>query len=161
MASDEFRNGVIELYQGEILGEVLFEDMLQYFDEPHHKYKIASLLQLESETKARLRPLVLRLGIDPAELEESHHAGHQFAASLKGLNWAETMEKLRDGVQPYVDRYTEIVAISPPEHQAVAASMVSHERSLIRFAELELAGETERSLDDVNAQLHWPLPVPD
>ena len=160
MASDEFRDAVIELYQGEILGEVLFEDMLAFYDEPSHAHKIASLLQLETETKARLRPLVLRLGIDPAELEASRESGHKFAENLKGLNWKTAMAQLRDGVRPYAERYREIIGIAPREYQAIAASMVSHEEALLRFTELEVAGETERSLDPVNAQLHWPLPAP-
>lgn len=160
MPSNEFRDAVIELYQGEILGEVLFEDMLAFYDEPSHAHKIASLLQLETETKARLRPLVLSLGIDPAELEASRQDGHKFAENLKGLDWETAMSKLHDGVKPYAERYREIVDIAPREHKAVAASMVSHEKALLRFTELEAAGDTERSLDDVNTQLHWPLPAP-
>ena len=161
MPSNEFRDAVIELYQGEVLGEVLFEDMLAFYDDASHVHKIASLLQLETETKARLRPLVLSLGIDPAELEESRQAGHKFAEDLKGLDWEAAMARLHDGVRPYAERYREIVAIAPREYQTVAASMVSHEQALLRFTELEVAGETERSLDAVNAQLHWPLPAPD
>ena len=159
MPSDEFRNAVNEMYQGEVLGEVLFDDMLAFYDEPSHKHKIASLLQLETETKARLRPFVVRLGFDPAELEASRQAGHEFADNLKGLEWADAMARLRDGVRPYVERYSEILATAPREYQAVAASMVSHEQALYHFTELEVAGEAERSLDDVNAQMHWPLPV--
>jgi hypothetical protein len=35
--------------------------------------------------------------------------------------------------------------------------MVVHESAFHRFAELELVGETENSLVDVVAELHWPL----
>jgi hypothetical protein len=51
---------MVELYQGEVLGEVLFDHMLSYFEEPDKQYKISVMLQLETETKARLR-----LHIDP------------------------------------------------------------------------------------------------
>jgi len=39
--------------------------------------------------------------------------------------------------------------------------MVVHEAAIARFAQLELAGEAERSLDDVIAQLKYLLPAPD
>jgi hypothetical protein len=51
MTSDTFRQGMVELYQGEVLGEVLFDHMLSYFEEPDKKYKISVMLQLETETK--------------------------------------------------------------------------------------------------------------
>jgi len=157
MSLDEFQDAVVELYQGEVMGEVLFNDMLTNFDDSHQRHKIASLLQLETETKARLRPLVVGLGIHPAELEKSRQVGHKFAEGLRDLSWVESMERLRDVVRQYVLRYREILAKAPSEYQAPVASMVLHEQALLRFTELELTGEVERSLDDVNAQLHWPL----
>ena len=76
----------MEMYQGEIIGEVLFNRMLAFYDDPLQRYKVSVMLQLETETKARLRPVIMRLGLDPAESEESRRAGHKFAESLAGLN---------------------------------------------------------------------------
>ena len=53
---------LVEMYQGEVIGEVLFNAMLSLFPEPDHQYKSATMLQLETETKARLRPALLELG---------------------------------------------------------------------------------------------------
>lgn len=160
MSSKEFQDAIVELYQGEVIGEVFFNDMCVNFEAPGQRRKIASLLQLETETKARLRPLVVGLGIDPTELETSRELGHKFAEDLRKLSWMETMERLRDVVQKYVVRYREILESSPVEYRAIVASMVLHEQALLRFAELEIMGESDRSLDDVNAQLHWPLTSP-
>ena len=160
MSPEKFRDVVIEYYQGEIGGEAFFDTILGFHEDPVHRHKIASLLQLESETKTRLRPLVVRLGIDPGEREGARAKGQESALPLKGLSWRDGMATLRDVIRPYMQKYRDLVSKVPPEFRGVAASMASHEDALYRFAELELADEVERSLDDVNAQLHWPLPAP-
>ena len=38
--------------------------------------------------------------------------------------------------------------------------MVTHERPLYDFTELELAGDTVHSVDAIVAQLRFPLPTP-
>ena len=161
MTSDTFKQDLMEMYQGEVIGEVVSGRMLAFFDDPGQRYKIAVMLQLETETKARLRPTLMELGLDLAELEESRKLVHEMADSLQSMTWIETMEGLRDALKPYVDRYREIAATAPAQYRAIADSMVVHEQSLYHFAELESAGDGEHSMDDVIAQLQFPLPAPD
>ena len=85
MTNDVFKQGLVELYQGEVLGEVLFDQMLPYFIEPDKQYKIAVMLQLETETKARLRPAMMQLGLDLGEQSESRKIGLDMATGMKGL----------------------------------------------------------------------------
>ena len=59
MTTDEFKACIVTYYQTEVLGEALFESLITKFQEPDYRYKIGSLLQLETETKARLRPAML------------------------------------------------------------------------------------------------------
>ncbi len=160
MTSNLFNEGLTEMYQGEMLGVAIFDRMLPFFDDPIEHYKVATMLQLETETVARLRPTMLALGLDLAESGDPGSSGQQVADSLKGLKWDELMMRLRDLVKPYVDRYKQIVTTAPEEYRSIAESMVVHEESLYRFTELELAGNSEHSLDDVIAQLHHPLPRP-
>ena len=61
MNDEAFQHGLIELYQGERVGEIILDQMLSLFTEPEMKYKIAVILQLETETKARLRPTLMKL----------------------------------------------------------------------------------------------------
>jgi hypothetical protein len=160
MPSKSFNDGLIDMYQGEILGVALFDRMLGFFDDPTQHFKVATMLQLETESIARLRPALMALRLDLSEIAESRNAGHKWADSLQGLTWEEFMVRLRDGVEPYVEKYKEIVTTAPAGYQLIAESMVVHEESLYRFTELELAGDSEHSLDDVIAQLHHPLPRP-
>jgi len=147
-----------ELYQGEIIGEIILDKMLHLFSEPDLKQKIGVALQLETETKARLRPALMQLGLDIAEAEGSREVGLELATVMRGKNWREAMSTLRDIVKPAVERYQEIAAAAPAEFQSLAQSMVVHEQSLLDFAEQELSDNTENSLDAIIAQLeHKPV----
>ena len=160
MTSEAFSRELLELYQGEVIGEVLFDGLLAYFDDPTQRYKIAVMLQLETETKARLRPALMELNLDLAEDHQSRTLGREMALSFKGKEWEDVMVALRDVIRPYVERYKDIATGAPSEYRAIADSMVTHEQSLYDFTELELAGDTEHSEDAIVAQLRFPLPAP-
>ncbi len=38
MSLAEFKKGLSEEYQGEVIGEVLFSGLLKHFDSPQHRY---------------------------------------------------------------------------------------------------------------------------
>ncbi len=158
--SANFRDDLQDLYQGEIIGEALFDRMLDFYDEPVKRYKVALLLQLETETKARLRPALVELGAGVRELEASREAGLTMARSLADKPWTDAMAALHEALLPYVERYTAIAAQAPARYSELAESMVRHESSLLRFAECESAGDTANSTGDIIAQLQYPLPVP-
>ena len=157
MSLAEFKKGLSEQYQGEVIGEVFFCGLLEHFDSSQHRHKLATLLQLETETKARLRPAVLELGLELVELDDSRKMGHEFVKSCDGMDWKGTMTHLATIVEHYVKRYSEIAEIAPPEFKDLADSMVVHEASIRTFASLEASGETEHSLDDVSNQLRFPM----
>ena len=59
--------GIAELYGAEVLGEGLASRWLELSSNPDQKYKLSLFLQLESEAKVRLRPLLARYGLDLVE----------------------------------------------------------------------------------------------
>lgn len=152
-----FTDQLIEMYQGEVIGEVLFNAMLAMYPEPDQQYKSATMLQLETETKARLRPALAALGADLTELEASREAGHSFVDALAGKDWSGAMQVLSEGITPYVERYREIAASAPTDYRDVAESMVEHEEVLHQFVTAESAGEGEQALQALVAQLQYPL----
>ncbi len=160
MSIEQFKNDLSELYQGEILGEVLFDQMLSHFQTPDEQYKLSVLLQLETETKARLRPHVAFLGINLQEQTESRKAGLDIALSLAGKSWEEAMSDIRDIVEPAVNRYKEIASSAPPEYRQLAESMLLHEQSLYEFAQLELSGEGNKFTDAIHDQIHNKISPP-
>jgi len=158
MSLDEFKVGLSELYQGEVIGEVVFSRLLTRFGSADQQYKLASLLQLETETKARLRPTAMKLGVDLVELDESHDRGEEFDRSFEGMDWRAAMAHLARVVVPYVERYRQIAETAPTEYKELADSMVAHELAVQNYAELEAAGQGDNSLDGVVKQLIFPLP---
>jgi hypothetical protein len=158
MSNEAFIQGLNELYQGEVLGEVLFNRMLELF--PEHRYEVSIMFQLETETKARLRPTLMQLGADIIEREESRKTGLDIATSLQGKDWKDAMAALRDLVKPAVQRYKEIADDAPAEYRSVAESMAVHEKSLYDFLELEIVDDGQSALPAIVAQLHNTLPTP-
>ena len=160
MSDEAFKQQLSELYQGEVIGEVAINGMLPQFDDPVQRYKLTSILQLETDTKARLRPVLMELGIDLAETAEARQAGLQMATAMQGLNWQAAMDGLRDVIKPYVARYREIAAGAPQQYKAVAESMLVHEQSLYDFLVQELAGNGDVAIGAVVDQLQHKLPRP-
>ncbi|WNC73830.1 hypothetical protein RGQ13_07525 [Thalassotalea psychrophila] len=154
MDEEKFKQGLVSLYQGEILGEVLFDQMLYLFEESDAQFKIFVLMQLETETKARLRPIMMHLGLDFREQKEFREIGMQMAEAMKGKSWLEVMNIIIDAVKPAVEQYKAIASIAPQKYLQLAESMVIHEQSIVDFAELEIAGEHSKSIDVIIQQLH-------
>ena len=62
---------------------------------------------------------------------------------------------------PLLARQREVAQIAPPEFRDLAQSMQVHGESIQSFAERELAGDTNGSIDEIVQQLRFPLRHPD
>jgi hypothetical protein len=160
MSLEQFKVGLSELYQGEVIGEVALNCLLVKFRSPRQQYLLGSVLQLETETKARLRPTAAILGIDLVESEESRKMGLEMAGSVEDLNWKDTSSLLSKALVSYVDRYREIAETAPTEYKELAESMVVHEKSIQHLWEREALGADDLSINEVVKQLIFPLPKP-
>jgi hypothetical protein len=150
-----------EFYQGEILGEAMFDSMLQSALDESERYKLALMLQLETETKARLRPALAAQGLPLQEDPQMRPRGQQFAKGLAGASWSEKMRALADSIsETYLPRYRELTATLPPHLRAIGQSMVAHEMALLEMARRELGGESHHSDEPVRELLAHPLPRP-
>ena len=147
------------IYQGEVLGEAVFNLYLGLEENAERRYKLATLLQLESETKVRLRPFMTQLGLSIAQ-EDVRDRVAEFAQSYASKSWRQHMEELAGITNFFLEKFREIENDAPASECEVAHSMVVHESALNKFAQLELAGDANNSLNDVIAQLQFPLPPP-
>ena len=68
MSDADYPGCINELYQSEVLGEAAFLALMQVARSERDRYQFGTFLQLETETKARLRPFLLKHGL---ELDES------------------------------------------------------------------------------------------
>lgn len=147
------------IYQGEVLGEAIFNCYVSFETDPIRKYKWGTLLQLESETKVRLRPFMAQLGLSIAQEDQSKNIA-ELAKGFPSKSWRQHMEEAVRITSFYLEKFREIEAAAPASEREVAHSMVVHEAAIKRFAELELAGDDKNSLNDVIAQLKYPLVAP-
>lgn len=161
MSLAEYKVGLSEQYQGEVTGEVAINCLLPKFRSPRQQYLLGTVLQLETETKARLRPVAAELGIDIIESEDSRKAGFAFRDMVEGLDWQSSMSVFAEALVSYVSRYQEIQDIAPPEYKELAELMVVHERSIQQLWEREALGEGDSAIGEINRQLLFPLPNPE
>jgi hypothetical protein len=59
MADSAFLKGVMELYQGEVMGEVIFYELLRTAEDDNQRYKLATMLQTEKRDQRSAEALVL------------------------------------------------------------------------------------------------------
>jgi hypothetical protein len=132
---------IAELYAAEVLGEALANRWLQLTSDPSEKYKLSLFLQLESEAKVRLRPLLARHGISLIEEERHKTAGFKEAEELAALPWREAMRTLSELAIPYAERFEALLRIAEPHDAPLVRFMADHERSVSKMAAREAAGE--------------------
>jgi len=160
MSLEQYIAGLAEQYQGEVIGEVAQNCLLKQFRNPRQQYVMGTALQLETETKARLRPAATALGIDIVEAEESREMGLALAEMVKHMDWQEAMSFLAEAVLPYVEKYRQIAENAPPDLQDLAQSMVEHEHLLQQLYEQEATQTGDDALEEINRLLTFPLPKP-
>jgi hypothetical protein len=157
MDKDAYLAGVRELYDGEIIGEGLFSTLLDNCP-ADKRHGMGLLLQLESEAKVKLRPMLLRLGLPIAESAAMRSAGVEFAGKLRDMEWADGMRMVADLSRPYLERYKVLAAAAEPADRELTSFMVAHEQAVVDFAELEAAGQSEAAAETVTRLLETKLP---
>lgn len=157
MQRSEYLESIAEnFYRGEVFGEAIFSGYYALEEVEARKRKWAVLLQLETETKARLRPFILQLGLTLEEGNpEAAVAG--YLESFKNKSWTMHMEEMASLTEHFLEKFRAIEAIATGYERQMAHIMVRHEEAIHAFARAELRGEHETSLDDVIHQLHWPI----
>src|SRR6266478_7794855 len=142
MDKQEYLTGISKLYAAEVLGEGLANRWMELTTDPIQKYKLGLFLQLESEAKMRLRPLLARHGISLVE-EERHRAGGAAAAEgFAAQSWKEAMATLAQLALPYAHRFQSLLDVASPEDVPLMRFMVDHELSVSRIAEREAQSES-------------------
>lgn len=146
--TSEYRDGILLAWQGEHWGKAFLERVAERTDDAGHRAKWQVLAQLEEATGNALTPLV----DDSAEPDaEGYRQVDTFVTEYAKLSWAEAMEQMMTLLDPAIERFERLLAIAPEEDLEVVQILLDHELALKRFAERELAGDPETSLDSVRA----------
>jgi hypothetical protein len=159
MTDTAYPQCVAELYRSEVLGEAVFLALWSRAKSEEQRYKFATLLQLETETKARLRPLLAKYGLG-FDGEDASAPAASAAADFEAGGWSSFVEGTLNVVHYFVGRFEQIERLGPAEDAEILHSMVVHERAIQDFLEAERDGRPEGSLRSVIALLQYPLPNP-
>ena len=146
-----------ELYESEIIGEAVFLTLVREAKSPRDRYHFATLLQLETETKAKLRPLLYKHGVSLDEVMDQSILD-VVVGTYRDNSWQDFAALIVSGEEDFVARFEAIAKAGDDADREILESMVRHEASILRWATMERDGDTEGSLDEVTAQLSYPLP---
>ena len=157
-----YAEGLMEFYAGEVAGEAIYSALLEAARDPQEQLKLSCLLQLETETKAWLRPHMLAAGLNVAEPAAMREPAVAFVALLTPLGWREKVQAIDDLLPQFVglyQRYADAArARGEAEEAAVCDFMVEHEKAQAEFARRELAGDPpEQSLEPLTSHSRYPL----
>lgn len=159
MSDLEYPACINELYQSEVLGEQAFLALMAVAKNEREKYHFGTFLQLESETKVRLRPFLQKYGMNFLEEPSSGEEVAAFVALYQQSTWGEFLAALKPMIDQFLVRFQEIADAGPTKDQDILQSMITHEKSFVHWIEKETAGE-EGSLDAAISQLQYPLAAP-
>lgn len=149
-----------KLYESEANGEKIYSALLAAAKSERDRYHFATLLQLESETRARLLPFLFGHRVLPSAPDIGPFVDNAVAVYEK-QGWQALMAASRPVVLKGIAEFVAIAALGPPEDAEILAGMVRHEKAILQWVDAELAGHGEASLAAVIAELAFPLPIGD
>ena len=136
----DYRRGVQTLFDGEVMGERLMLALHAAARTPHEARAFAAILQLETQTKARIRVLLLRHGWSLAEEADLSEIPLRLAL-YRATRWRDYAAATATRLTDVVRRYQDIAALGPPEDAEILAAVVEHEQALTDWAAAESRGE--------------------
>ena len=142
----------VKAYQGEVLGEVLFDRMADLIDDEEHKAKMRVLAKLERRTKESMAPALDRAGLSTEPDPDSLRTAEAFSSAATSP-WNDLLATFEPITSQFCAMYRRIGELDPSESET-SELLVAHELALRNFARAEIAGDTENSLDQINALAH-------
>jgi hypothetical protein len=120
MSDLEYPACIDELYQSEVLGEAAFLALIKVAKNSRDRYHFGTFLQLETETKARLRPFLAKhdLGFEETDAGESVTG---FVELYQQNDWEEFLRQLQPMIEHFLARFREIAEAGPEEDHDVLA----------------------------------------
>ena len=161
MVKPAFLEALQEVYHGEQFGEAFFEALLPYAKDGQQRYILGSLLQLESEGKAVMRPVLTKFGLCLDEDPGSRPLGVKSAEMLREMTWTDQFGAMAAGIRAKgLPQYEELATLITEDEDADAFALASfmgkHERAILEAAENISTGRDD-PIAPVVEILHFPL----
>lgn len=155
-----FKECLLDVYHAEQTGEVIFESMLRYAQNKEERFILGSMLQLETEAKAIMRPSLVQLELPIEEEKLSREQGIIIGESFKEIPFAELMQNIEQSVRNiYLPQYEELETLITEEDSdyfKLAKFMGDHERALLLSAE-NINSNFDDPMKPVTEMLRFPI----
>ena len=164
MVSQNFKDSLVGIYRGEQVGEAIFETAIKHAENEEQLYILGSLLQLETEGKALLRPVISKLGLSVAIDPDAQPEGEAAANGIQQLAWHERFGAMAQGIERvFLPKYEALATFVTEEEDAdaykLAQFMGDHERAIMQACANVAAGKSN-PIQPVVDILHFPLAEP-
>ena len=139
---------------------MIFEYLLKYAQNKEERYIYGSMLQFETEAKAVMRPLLLKLDLPIGEEIVSRERGIEIGLSLKEIPFKELMKDVEKSIENhYLPLYEELENLADEEEAEecfVSKFMGDHERALLLTAQNFILDKDD-SIKPITDMLRFPL----
>lgn len=161
MVDRAFREALLDVYHGEQFGEAFFVELLPHAVDRDQRYILGSLLQLEAEGQAIMRPVMTKLELPLNEHPGVRPLGKTRAEMLRDMSWTDQFSAMAAGIRAKgLPKYEELATLvsedEDPEAFALAAFMGKHERAILEASENIASGRPD-PIAPVIEILHFPL----
>ncbi|MEZ5660848.1 MAG: hypothetical protein R3E83_20745 [Burkholderiaceae bacterium] len=143
------------LYESEVNGEAIWSALLKAATSERDRYLFATLLQLETETKAWLQPFLYKYRIELSKPDIS-----PFIEQSVATYQSDRLKALQFGQQVTARALAEfeaIAAVGPQADQPYLQGMVRHESAILAWIEGEIADAGDSAIEPVIALLRHPI----
>jgi hypothetical protein len=137
----DYAADVRRAYEGEIAGELVYRTLAIQCADADQRRKLNAIADLEAKTSCRLRPVAERLGVE-CRTREVFAESEARARQLAQLTWSALMLKATLEWPPYIAQFEKLASQAPSGDREAIDFLVSHERALVHFANLEHANES-------------------
>jgi hypothetical protein len=133
----------------EVNGEATYAAAARWTRGPDHRAKWQALADLETRMKGRVASEIVALGGVAAERAFDIWAGSAIGAVVAALPWRIMLWGLRMVTRSTTRFWLRFEGEHPSGNATLLADLTAHERAQVEFAQRELSGESNRSLEPV------------
>ncbi|MCA8031278.1 hypothetical protein [Burkholderia cepacia] len=155
MLSDQQTSDLVALYHVEAEGEAFFSALLRAWKSSDVCFKLALMIQMESETKAHIRSCLTGHGLFVADDIQAMHRGQAKASQYNDMPWLDFVRSLQGDVYIYTNLCREIARRGAPTAMTALAAVVAHEEAFLSFCSMELSHLHNTSVEPLMAYLHF------
>lgn len=145
----------LESYQGEVLGERLFQAVSEVQGDCARRHECEVLALLERATREIAEAVFDRFGMDRGDLDTVVAQADLFAEGARAAAWPDFADAILAATGTYLEKYRGIVSLARDDaERQVGEAYIAHEEALATWARRATGSEDGDPLEEVLALPH-------